>query len=92
MKTAIKESSVIVEYTQREIRFVPKHKSVNKWIFSVKNGSSEEEKDKAFNEAELANAIAKVAKDNSVEINQMQYSFMFILRMLKSTSDWSKKN
>ena len=40
-------------------------------------------------EADLANAIAAVAKKNGLSNNDMQHVFPHILRMLKSNSVWA---
>ena len=41
-------------------------------------------------EADLANAIAAVAKKNGLSNNDMSHVFPYILRMLKSNSVWAK--
>ena len=41
-------------------------------------------------EADLANAIAAVAKKNGLNNNDMQHVFPHMLRMLKSNSVWAK--
>ena len=41
-------------------------------------------------EADLANAIAAVAKKNGLSSSDMLHVFPYILRMLKSNSIWAK--
>ncbi len=41
-------------------------------------------------EADLANAVAVVAKKNGLSNNDISYVFPYILRMLKSNSVWAK--
>lgn len=50
------------------------------WVFDT--GDEEE--------AALAHQMAVVAEKNGMTANEMQHLFPAVLRMLKSTSNWSK--
>lgn len=47
-------------------------------------------KNTEISEAKLADAIAEMAEKNGMSANDVAYVFPYILRMLKSDSEWSK--
>ena len=57
----------------------PSNQMVNNWSFT-----EEEEV-----EAELADAMAAVAKKSGISVNELQHIFPAVLRMLKNKSSWS---
>jgi len=67
----------------------PHHQMMKNMVFSPKEDNDESYL-KAKNEAHLADAIARVAEDNGMEINAVQRALPFILRMLKSKSVWAE--
>lgn len=74
----------------------PKHQSVKYWIFTYNEhekttpGEESESYIQATLEANLADAMARVAEINGVDINTLQHLFPAVLRMLKSDSRWAK--
>lgn len=58
----------------------PVHPMIRYWVFDT--GDEEE--------AALAHQMAVVAEKNGMTANEMQHLFPAVLRMLKSTSNWSK--
>jgi hypothetical protein len=89
----MQEEFKAVDY--RQVRFVPtnayapEHQYVKSWIFPFDPNRPREEY-MAEREANLADAVARVAADNGLSSNDVQYLFPAILRMLKSTSKWAK--
>ena len=41
-------------------------------------------------EANLADAVARVAEHNGLSVNDVMHVFPYILRMLKSNSEWAR--
>lgn len=82
--------NIIANY--QNVRFVPPnnyspiHEYVSHWIFPYSN---DEEEIIAIKEAQLADAVAKVASDHGLNRNDLHHLFPYILRMLKSKSQWS---
>lgn len=69
-----------IEY-DKGVQFVhPAHKKVTHWRF---------ESDQAH-EANLADAIMRVAENNGMSVNDIQHLYPAVLRMLKSNIQWSK--
>lgn len=79
----------------RNVRFVPRncyapnHDFVKPWVFGFTEGNESDEL-RAIKEANLADAMARVAELNGLSRNDMQHLFPAVLRMLKSQSDWTK--
>lgn len=83
-----------------EAHITPIHPSVKSWLFVGKLNKEafydenvspfDSEYQIVENEANLADAMARVAEDNGIEINQFRHIFTCTLRMLKSNSEWSK--
>ncbi len=71
---------VTYKYVEGITEVYPSNRMVRNWLFT---------KD-TEDEAVLANSIAIVAEKNGITINELQYIFPSILRMLKSDIDWSK--
>jgi len=67
------------QYEEKD-RIFPKHKLVEHCVFDVNDQE----------EAELYCCIAEVAEKNNVQQNDLGHLFPAILRMLKSTINWSK--
>lgn len=65
---------------RREYRITPQCEMIDHWSF---NSESKEE-------AELADAMANVAKKNGLNANDLQHLFPAVLRMLKSNNEWSQ--
>lgn len=86
MKTQNSVRLVIVKDT---VNYFPNHQSVKSCVFPAKL-NDEKELEKAHNEANLMDAVAKVACDNGMNANDVQHIFPAMLRMLKSTSHWAK--
>jgi hypothetical protein len=75
------EENLTFRFRNGEQEVFPTHPMAKNWLF--KGESSEEE-------ARLAQAVAVVAEKNGMDENKVRNLFPAILRMLKSTSDWSK--
>ncbi len=58
----------------------PAHSMVKNWLFT------EDTEDEAI----LANSMATIAEKSGVSINELQYMFPMVLRMLKNDSEWSR--
>lgn len=77
------------------IRFVPRncyspnHDLVKNWVFGFDKGNESDEL-RAIKEANLSDAMARVAELNGLSRNDMQHLFPAVLRMLKSQSEWTK--
>jgi hypothetical protein len=69
-----------VEALHTKNRIHPTHPNIRHWAFP------EEHKD----EAKLADAMAELAYNNGLSVNDLQHLFPAVLRMLKSNSDWAK--
>lgn len=72
--------------------YSPTHYWIKNWVFRFNTNPDDikVEEPSAYNEAELANCVAKVAEQNGLSPNDMQHAFPIILRILKSNSQWSK--
>lgn len=77
------------------VRYVPKNnyspnfQAVKNWIFPYDKDSEQDEL-RAIEEANLADALARVGSRNGLTVNDFQHLFPAILRMLKSSSEWTK--
>jgi uncharacterized protein (DUF2267 family) len=67
-------------YKRGEEKIHPAHKTICNWAFE----SGEEA------EANLADAMARVAEKNGMTANDLMHLFPAVLRMLKSESRWAK--
>jgi uncharacterized protein (DUF2267 family) len=78
--------NITFERTKRGSYIHPKHKFIKNWAF---NDSC---KDESYNEKEanLADAMARIAEANGMNVNDMHHSLPAVLRMLKSDSNWAK--
>lgn len=65
--------------------YYPIHDYVKNWLFK-----DEEFEERAQTEANLADAIARVASINCLSTNDVMHIFPFVLRMLKSQSRWAE--
>lgn len=87
------KSSVRSEIVSDTINHRPNHTFVRAMVFSAQRPNKmdgDKDSNIAYNEANLADAIAKVASDNSMSANDIQHIFPAVLRMLKSKTDWAK--
>ena len=67
--------------------YKPIHHFVKQWLFQYENIQDEVI---AMKEANLADAIARVAHGNGLSVNDVHKIFPLVLRMLKSNSEWTK--
>jgi len=73
------------------VQLSPLHPLCANWVFTHRNHvDAADEAVLAENEANLADAISRVAANNGLSVNDVMHVFPFILRMLKSESNWSK--
>jgi hypothetical protein len=61
-----------------DLCYTPNNERVNNLMFSIPE------------EANLADAVSRVGLDNGLTHNDIQHVMPFILRMLKSNSEWAK--
>lgn len=89
---SFKNGNVRYVMTKDVINASPNHPFVRNCVFAYsKNGKVlEPETVQANLEANLCDAIARVAEINGMSSNDVQHIFPAVLRMLKSTSDWAK--
>lgn len=81
------------QFTKDTVNIFPKHHSVRNWVFAHKidpNAEDNREEIEVTLEANLADAMARVAEIYGVSVNQLQHLFPAVLRMLKSNSQWTK--
>ena len=84
---------IIEEVNYGNVRFVPtncyspNHYWVKNWVFPFDENTDEM---LAIKEANLADAVSRVAEANGMNNNEVHQLFPAILRMLKSKSDWTK--
>jgi hypothetical protein len=69
--------------------YSPNHEFVKSWVFGYTENHESEEL-QAMKDANLADAIARVAASNGLTRNDVMNLFPAILRMLKSESEWAK--
>lgn len=85
-------------FSQENTHFVPRnvispnHVTIKNWAFpfTLSNEDSERSRIEATLEANLADAMARVAEIYGISTNELQHLFPSVLRMLKSNSRWSK--
>jgi len=68
------------KWNNGEMEIFPSHEMVQNWLFTEETEA----------EAELANALAKVAEKSGMSANDLQHIFPAVLRMMKNNSDWAK--
>lgn len=74
--------STMNRWVKGKLEIYPTHRMVNNWLF--------EDTKEGIYEAELAHAMAQLAENNGMSANDLQHLFPAVLRILKSTSIWSK--
>lgn len=77
-----------VQWDNKRKAYFPTHRMVQNWMFKPESYTHDSES--AEKEANLADALAYVAEDNGLTVNDLQHLFPAILRMLKSNSAWTK--
>ena len=80
-------------YTRDALKISPVHRFVSNFCFGVKRVGKyppQSEVDKNDNDANLADAIARVAEQNGLSANDVMHIFPLVMRMLKSDSAWAK--
>lgn len=70
------QSPVTVKFENGKPYYYPKHHWVSNWRFSNES------------EAIFVNAAAQIAEENGLTVNDLHRLTTFVLRMLKSTSEW----
>lgn len=81
-------------FSKDEITINPMHRMVKNFAFIVKKNKNKDDErieiEQQNNDANLADAIARVAEQNGLSANDVMYIFPLVLRMLKSDSQWAK--
>lgn len=67
------------EYEKGKARIFPTEPMIDNWLFT----------EDTIDQAELANAMAKVAKRNGLDANDMHHLFPAVLRMLCDKTAWT---
>lgn len=78
-----------ITHKKGESFHTPFHQFVGNWAFPC-NAADSTNEEAAATEANLADAIARVAELNGLSNNDVMHIFPLVLRMLKSKSDWTK--
>lgn len=90
-----KNSNITLQYVKNTCNVFPKHNFIRIWMFSCEmqpnvDWIDDEGLIECNLEANLADAMARVAESNGMSANDLQHLFPAVLRMLKSESKWAK--
>lgn len=88
---SFQSNTKIARITSETVQISPLHDFCKSWVFEHPNDvNAGKEEEIADLEANLADAVCRVAELNGLSINDAMHIFPFILRMLKSNSRWAK--